>query len=65
MCIRDRAWVGTALALGSWWMLIPAAAGIVLFVWRTDREDVTLHEKLPGYIDYAQRTRYRLLPGLW
>ena len=59
------AWVGTALALGSWWMLIPAAAGIVLFVWRTDREDVTLHEKLPGYIDYAQRTRYRLLPGLW
>ena len=46
-------------------MLIPAAAGIVLFVWRTGREDATLHEKLPGYTDYAQRTRYRLLPGVW
>ena len=59
------AWIGSALALGSWWMLIPAAAGIVLFVWRTGREDATLHEKLPGYVDYAQRTRYRLLPGVW
>lgn len=59
------AWIGSALALGSWWMLIPAAAGIVLFVWRTGREDATLHEKLPGYTDYAQRTRYRLLPGIW
>ncbi len=59
------AWIGSALALGSWWMLIPAAAGIVLFVWRTGREDATLHEKLPGYTDYAQRTRYRLLPGVW
>ena len=58
-------WVGSALALGSWWMLIPAAAGIVLFIWRTGREDATLQEKLPGYAEYATRTRYRLLPGVW
>lgn len=59
------AWVAAALALGSWWMLLPAAAGIILFVWRTAREDATLQEKLPGYGEYAQRTRYRLIPGVW
>jgi len=59
------AWVGSALALGSWWMLIPAAAGIALFVWRTRHEDATLQEKLPGYAEYATQTRYRLLPGVW
>ena len=59
------AFVGSALALGSWWMLIPAAAGIALFVWRTRHEDATLQAKLPGYAEYATRTRYRLLPGVW
>jgi protein-S-isoprenylcysteine O-methyltransferase Ste14 len=57
--------VGSALALGSWWMLLPAAAGIVLFVWRTRHEDATLQAKLPGYAEYATQTRYRLLPGVW
>lgn len=59
------AWVAAALALGSWWMLVPAALGIALFVWRTGREDATLMAKLPGYPDYAQQTRYRLIPGVW
>lgn len=59
------AWIAAALALGSWWMLIPAALGIVLFVWRTAQEDATLQEKLPGYREYARQTRYRLIPGVW
>lgn len=58
-------WVGVALALGSWWMLVPAAAGIALFIWRTAREDATLQEKLPGYREYSQHTPFRLIPGLW
>lgn len=58
-------WIGSTLALGSWWMLIPAAAGIALFVWRTYHEDATLRAKLPGYAEYALQTRYRLLPGIW
>jgi len=57
-------WIGSTLALGSWWMLIPAAAGIALFVWRTYHEDATLRAKLPGYVEYALQTRYRLLPGI-
>jgi len=53
------------LALGSWWMTVPVVLLISLFIWRTANEDRTLLAELPGYADYAQRTRYRLLPGVW
>jgi hypothetical protein len=32
---------------------------------RTALEDKTLHEELSGYREYAQQTRYRLIPGVW
>lgn len=32
---------------------------------RTVFEDRMLHEELDGYQAYAQRVRYRLLPGIW
>ena len=57
--------IATSLLLGSLWALIPTAAYIVLIVVRTSLEDRTLQEELPGYREYAQRTRYRLVPGLW
>ncbi len=53
------------IALGAWAALIPGAIGIVVFTIRTAMEDRTLHEELPGYAEYAQQTRYRLIPGLW
>jgi len=53
------------LLLGSWWALIPGLLGAGVLVVRTALEDRTLHQELPGYADYAQRTRYRLLPGVW
>jgi protein-S-isoprenylcysteine O-methyltransferase Ste14 len=54
-----------ALTLGSLWALVPAAlAGLVVIV-RTRWEDQTLHAELAGYREYAQRVRYRLLPGVW
>lgn len=53
------------LALGSRWALVPAALIGVLFIVRTALEDRTLQAELPGYADYARRTRYRLLPGVW
>ena len=55
----------TALALGSWWALIPAGLTLCLLVVRTALEDQTLQDELDGYRDYAQRVRYRLLPGVW
>jgi protein-S-isoprenylcysteine O-methyltransferase Ste14 len=58
-------WMCTALALGSWGALLPAALlGLVLVI-RTTLEDRSLQEELPGYVEYAQRVRYRLLPGVW
>jgi protein-S-isoprenylcysteine O-methyltransferase Ste14 len=37
----------------------------LLLVIRTALEDKTLHEELSGYPEYAQQTRYRLVPGVW
>ena len=58
-------YVATALALGSWWALIPGVLSAVLIVVRTTLEDRTLLAELPGYTEYAEQTRYRLVPGLW
>jgi protein-S-isoprenylcysteine O-methyltransferase Ste14 len=57
--------LGTPCLLGSPWAFIPAVGSAVLYVLRTHLEDRTLLAELPGYDDYAQRTRYRLLPGVW
>jgi protein-S-isoprenylcysteine O-methyltransferase Ste14 len=57
--------LGTSLALGSLWALIPAGLTACLLVVRTALEDRTLQEELAGYREYARRVRYRLLPGIW
>lgn len=57
--------LATPLLLGSLWALIPAALSALLYVVRTGLEDRTLLRELDGYSEYAQRTRYRLVPGLW
>ncbi|MBW7471681.1 isoprenylcysteine carboxylmethyltransferase family protein [Marinobacter sp. M216] len=56
---------GIVLALNSLWTLIPAAVALVIAVIRTVLEDQTLQDELPGYRDYAQRVRYRLIPGIY
>jgi len=56
---------GIVLALGSVWTLIPVAVASIIAVIRTVLEDQTLQEELPGYRDYAQRVRYRLIPGIY
>jgi protein-S-isoprenylcysteine O-methyltransferase Ste14 len=56
---------GTPLLLGSWWALIPAVLVSVLVIVRTALEDKTLQAELPGYKVYAQRTKYRIFPGVW
>ena len=55
----------TPFALGSFWALIPAGLGVVLFVIRTALEDAALQRELPGYAEYARKVRYRLVPGVW
>jgi len=57
--------IGTPLLLGSFWGL----AGLVLLVpvlmMRTVGEETLLREGLPGYRAYADRVRFRLVPGVW
>lgn len=57
--------VAMPLALGTWAALVPGVIGVIIYVIRTALEDRTLRSELPGYAEYAQRTRYRLLPGVW
>ena len=57
--------LGIPLALGSPWGLIPAMIMDGLLVVRTALEDRTLQDELPGYEQYAERVRYRLIPGVW
>jgi protein-S-isoprenylcysteine O-methyltransferase Ste14 len=56
---------GAVLLLGSPWAWIPAALYGAVLVVRTAREDAALIAELPGYREYAARTRSRLLPGIW
>lgn len=56
---------GMVLAFSSLWTLIPAAVALIIIVLRTSLEDRTLQAELPGYRDYAQRVRYRLIPGIY
>ena len=57
--------LGIPLALGSLWGLIPALIMSGFVVVRTILEDRTLQNELPGYKQYAERVRYRLIPGVW
>lgn len=59
------AYLATPLLLDSTWALLPAIFLTVVLIVRTRLEDRTLQAELPGYRDYAQRVRYRLLPGVW
>jgi protein-S-isoprenylcysteine O-methyltransferase Ste14 len=56
---------GAALCLGSVWALIPAGLASALLILRTRWEDQTLQAELPGYKEYTERVRYKLIPGVW
>ncbi len=58
-------WFCTALALGSWWAMLPATLVALQFILHTALEDKTLQEELDDYKEYAAQVRYRLLPGIW
>ena len=57
--------LGVPLILGSWWAQPAGAAAALLLVMRTALEDRALRQDLAGYRTYAERVRYRLVPGVW
>jgi len=70
--VRHPGYVGAFLAclcggltLGSCLAMAPLAAFAVALVRRTLVEDRYLIGNLDGYKEYAERVRYRIIPGIW
>lgn len=59
------AYLATPVLLDSIWAFIPALLLVGVLILRTALEDRTLQQELPGYQQYAEKTRFRLIPGLW
>jgi protein-S-isoprenylcysteine O-methyltransferase Ste14 len=57
--------VSIPLALGSWWALALLGITIPVLVVRILDEEQVLAKELPGYMEYEQKVRYRLVPHLW
>jgi len=57
--------VGTTLALGSYWGMVPLMATMPFLIWRLFDEEKFLAESLPGYVEYRKKVRHRLVPGIW
>lgn len=70
--VRHPGYVGASIlmivigpVLGSLWAIIPGGLWIISIIIRTYLEDKTLLKELDGYKEYAKKTRYRLIPGIW
>src|SRR5215469_5509552 len=57
--------VGTPIALGSWWSLLVVPVFIPILVVRILNEEKVLARDLPGYVEYMQKVRYRLVRHIW
>jgi protein-S-isoprenylcysteine O-methyltransferase Ste14 len=57
--------ISIPLALGSWWALALLVLTIPVLVMRILDEEQVLAKDLPGYTEYEQKVRYRLVPYLW
>jgi protein-S-isoprenylcysteine O-methyltransferase Ste14 len=55
----------TPLALGSFWGLLAFPPMLVTIAFRLAEEEKFLLKNLPGYIEYRQKIRYRLIPIIW
>ena len=57
--------LGIAWSLGSWWALVPAVIVTAVLALRTDLEDATLQRELHGFAEFAAKTRFKWIPGVW
>ncbi len=58
-------YLASPLALGSYFAVLPAGLIIPLLLARIRNEEQVLHRELPGYAEYTQKVKYRLLPGVY
>ncbi|VEB34094.1 methyltransferase family protein [Legionella cherrii] len=57
--------IGTPLALGSWWTLLWVPVLLSILVARILNEEKILARDLPGYTEYQKKVTTRLLPFIW
>jgi len=57
--------IGTPLALGSYWGLLAFVAALPALIWRLLDEEKFLSKNLPGYTEYRAKVRWRLIPGVF
>jgi protein-S-isoprenylcysteine O-methyltransferase Ste14 len=53
------------LVLGSYYSLLAMFLFSFVFYFRIKNEEEVLSKELPGYNDYLQRVKYRLIPYIW
>jgi len=58
-------YVLSPLALGSYWAALAVLPLPVLIIFRIKNEEKILIDKLPGYREYTQKVKYRLIPYIW
>lgn len=57
--------IGLALWLQSYAAVLAVLLVFLALLPRITVEEATLQNTLPGYTEYMERVRYRLLPGIW
>ena len=57
--------LGVPIALGSYWGLVFVIAFVPILALRILDEETMLLRELDGYVEYTQKVRYRLMPGVW
>ena len=53
------------LILGSWYALIAFAFYPTIIIVRLKDEEALLTKELPGYAEYKQKVKYRIIPFIW
>ena len=53
------------LVLGSWFALVVFAFYPVIIILRLKDEEELLTRELPGYAEYKQKVKYRIIPYIW
>ena len=57
--------LGVPIALGSWWGVLTLIPMTVILILRLVDEEIFLARSLPGYAEYRQKIKYRLVPFAW
>ncbi len=57
--------IGTPLALGSYWGLLAFVVVLPALIWRLLNEEKFLAKHLPGYVEYCAKVHWRLIPGVF